>query len=147
MSGQEDLFPDMGDKQQGRTCCPRALGHGDPDVISLRIGLADVLFLGGDHRRAAAELATLAADLAEREGPDHDLVLRFRLMEADSNAAAGETTLALRQLSSLLADEQHVEAEQDTGTAPVPETVREPGKPSPRCCPICGPATGRCIPP
>ncbi|MDF2708195.1 MAG: protein kinase [Nonomuraea muscovyensis] len=29
----------------------RALGHGDPDVISLRIELADVLFLGGDHRR------------------------------------------------------------------------------------------------
>ncbi|MFC5828472.1 serine/threonine-protein kinase [Nonomuraea insulae] len=91
----------------------RALGAANPDVISLRIELADVLFLGGAYRRAATEFAGLAVDLAEREGHDNDLVLRFRLMEANSHAAAGETTIALTQLGRLLDDERRFKVDED----------------------------------
>lgn len=84
----------------------RALGPKDPGVIDLRIELADALFLGGDYRRAAPEFGRLVADLADRKGPEHDLVLRCRLMEANCHAAVGETNLALAQLSGLLDDER-----------------------------------------
>ncbi|WP_203883462.1 serine/threonine-protein kinase [Planotetraspora kaengkrachanensis] len=91
----------------------RTLGAGNADVIALRIELADVLFLAGDYRRAAPEFAGLAADLSERDGPDNDLVLRFRLMEANCHAAAGETTLALTQLGQLLEDERRFGVDED----------------------------------
>ncbi|WP_246059977.1 serine/threonine-protein kinase [Herbidospora galbida] len=91
----------------------RALGVTDPDVISVRIELADVLFLAGDYRRAATEFADLAAVLAERDGPGADLVLRFRLMEANCHAAVGETTLALDQLGRLLEDERRLGIDDD----------------------------------
>lgn len=84
----------------------RALGPKDSGVIDLRIELADALFLGGDYRRAAPEFGRLVADLADREGPEHDLVLRCRLMEANCHAAVGETNLALAQLGGLLDDER-----------------------------------------
>jgi hypothetical protein len=91
----------------------RAWGAKHTDVIELRIELADVLFLGGDYRRAAPEFAALATDLAEREGPDNDLVLRFRLMEANCHAAVGETSLALSRLGGLLADERRFGVDED----------------------------------
>lgn len=84
----------------------RAFGAKDSGVLDLRIELADVLFLGGDYRRAAVEFQRLAADLSERSGPEDSLVLRFRLMEANCHAAVGETSLALTQLGRLLADER-----------------------------------------
>ncbi|MFD0883779.1 protein kinase [Streptosporangium algeriense] len=84
----------------------RAFGARDPEVVDLRIELADALFLGGDYRRAAPEFRGLAADLAEREGPGHDLVLRCRLMEANCHAAIGETSRALAQMGALLEDER-----------------------------------------
>ncbi|MCT9932235.1 serine/threonine protein kinase [Planotetraspora sp. A-T 1434] len=91
----------------------RTFGPTNADVVELRIELADVLFLGGDYRRAAVEFATLAADLAERDRPDNHLVLRFRLMEANCHAAAGETTLALDQLGRLLEDEKRFGVDED----------------------------------
>ncbi|WP_344917736.1 serine/threonine-protein kinase [Streptosporangium oxazolinicum] len=91
----------------------RAFGPKDPAVIDLRIELADALFLGGDYRRAAPEFRRLAADLAEREGPEHDLVLRCRLMEANCHAAVGETNLALTQLGALLDDERRFGVDED----------------------------------
>ncbi|GII57727.1 protein kinase [Planotetraspora thailandica] len=91
----------------------RALGTAAPDVMALRIELADVLFLAGDYRRAAPEFAALAADLTERDGPGGDLVLRFRLMEANCHAAAGETTLALTRLGRLLDDERRFGVDED----------------------------------
>ncbi|MFF3444146.1 protein kinase [Streptosporangium sp. NPDC002721] len=84
-----------------------------PEVIDLRIELADALFLGGDYRRAAPEFRRLAADLAEREGPEHGLVLRCRLMEANCHAAVGETNLALTQLGVLLDDERRFGVDED----------------------------------
>ncbi|GGM91911.1 protein kinase [Thermopolyspora flexuosa] len=91
----------------------RAFGAHDAGVIDLRIEYADVLFLGGDYRRAAPEFRRLAEDLAEREGPDDSLVLRFRLMEANCHAAAGETSLALTQLTGLLEDEKRYGVDED----------------------------------
>ncbi|WP_259406336.1 serine/threonine-protein kinase [Microbispora sp. H10885] len=91
----------------------RSLGEANSDVISLRIELADVLFLAGDYRRAAPEFARLAADLTERDGPDSDLVLRFRLMEANCHAAIGETTAALAELGRLLEDEKRFGVDED----------------------------------
>ncbi|MFI7534913.1 protein kinase [Streptosporangium sp. NPDC049376] len=91
----------------------RAFGAKDPDVVDLRIELADALFLGGDYRRAAPEFRRLAADLAEREGPGHDLVLRCRLMEANCHAAVGETRRALAQLGDLLRDERRLGVDEE----------------------------------
>ncbi|GAA3413797.1 hypothetical protein GCM10018952_31800 [Streptosporangium vulgare] len=91
----------------------RAFGPKNPEVIDLRIELADALFLGGDYRRAAPEFRRLAADLAEREKPGHDLVLRCRLMEANCHAAVGETNLALTQLGALLDDERRFGVDED----------------------------------
>ncbi|WP_406674070.1 protein kinase [Nonomuraea sp. N2-4H] len=92
----------------GKVVHPAAqtLGAMDPDVLALRIELADVLFLGGDYRRAAPEFAELAVDIARHEGPATDLALRCRMMEANCLAMLGDTSLALAKLRQLLADEQ-----------------------------------------
>ncbi|MEV7968885.1 serine/threonine-protein kinase [Sphaerisporangium sp. NPDC088356] len=91
----------------------RTLGARHPDAIQIRIELADVLFLGGDYRQAAPVFDALAADLTEREGPESDLVLRCRLMEANCHAAVGETALALAQLGRLLDDEKRYGVDED----------------------------------
>ncbi|WP_406312620.1 serine/threonine protein kinase [Streptosporangium sp. NBC_01639] len=80
-------------------------GPTSSDVVDLRIELAEALFLAGDYRRAVPEFQRLAADVAAVEGPDNNLALRCRLMEANCHAAVGETDLALAQLRRLLADE------------------------------------------
>ncbi|MET9064020.1 protein kinase domain-containing protein [Streptosporangium sandarakinum] len=91
----------------------RAHAPKDPMVIGLRVELADALFLGGDYRRAAPEFRDLARDLAERDGPGSDLVLRCRLMEANCHAAVGETSLALARLNELLEDEIRLGVDED----------------------------------
>ncbi|WP_436759222.1 protein kinase domain-containing protein [Streptosporangium sp. V21-05] len=83
-----------------------SFGSTSSAVVDLRIELAEALFLGGDYRRAAPEFQRLAADVARVEGPDNNLALRCRLMEAGCHAAIGETNLALSQLRRLLADER-----------------------------------------
>ncbi|WP_326641584.1 protein kinase [Streptosporangium sp. NBC_01755] len=80
------------------------LGPASSELNGLRLELANVLFLGGDYRKAAPEFHRLATDLAAREGADHDLVLRCRLQEAVCHAKVGENSLALRQLRGLPAD-------------------------------------------
>ncbi|WP_319018726.1 serine/threonine-protein kinase [Microbispora sitophila] len=91
----------------------RSMGPADDEALELRIELADVLFLGGDYRRAASEFQRLAADLASRRGEDDHLVLRFRLMEANCHAALGDTTLALDQMRRLLTDEERFGVDED----------------------------------
>lgn len=86
----------------------RALGSTHSDVVDLRLELANVLFEGGDYRQAAPAYRRLAADLADRDGPDTDRVFRCRLQEATCNALVGKTGLALRQLQGLRDDEQRV---------------------------------------
>ncbi|GAA4188228.1 serine/threonine protein kinase PkaE [Streptosporangium oxazolinicum] len=90
-----------------------SFGSTSSAVVDLRIELAEALFLGGDYRRAAPEFHRLAADVARVEGPDNNLALRCRLMEAGCNAAIGETNLALTQLRRLLADEKRFGADEE----------------------------------
>ncbi|MFI7445838.1 serine/threonine-protein kinase [Nonomuraea indica] len=99
----------------GRVVRPavETLGALDPEVLTLRIELADVLFLGGDYRRAAPEFAQLAVDIAQREGSANDLALRFRMMEANALAMLGDTNLALLKLRQLLADERRFGVDED----------------------------------
>ncbi|MBG0816934.1 serine/threonine protein kinase [Planomonospora sp. ID82291] len=91
----------------------RLYGAADRTVIDLRIELADVLFLGGDYRRAAPEFQRLAADVAELEGPGDDLVLRCRLMEANCHAMLGQAGPALELLGRLLDDERSLGVDED----------------------------------
>ncbi|WP_433497297.1 hypothetical protein ACQP1K_20360 [Sphaerimonospora sp. CA-214678] len=90
-----------------------AYGQDHSEVLDLRIELADVLFLGGDYRGAAPRFRRLAADLAGSRGEDDDLVLRFRVMEANCHAALGDTARALDQLGRLLADEERFGVDED----------------------------------
>ncbi|MBW8485569.1 serine/threonine-protein kinase [Actinomadura parmotrematis] len=78
-----------------------ALGELDEEVVELRAALAEALYLGGDHRRAAPALRTAVATLAEWHGPDDELVLRYREWEADCLALLGEPDRALRRLEPL----------------------------------------------
>lgn len=81
----------------------RALGAGDPDVISLRRRLADLLFDGGDFRRASEVYADLVAE--PQSAADADEHRRLRRQDATCRALTGDTTTALARLSSLLDDE------------------------------------------
>ena len=94
----------------------RILGSTDDDVASLRLELANVLFEGGDYRRAAPAYEKLAADLAARHGRDAEVVLRCRLQEATCHALVGHTSQALRQLDGLLLDQRRVFGEDDSRT-------------------------------
>jgi eukaryotic-like serine/threonine-protein kinase len=89
------------------------LGTEHSDVIGLRIDLANVLFTGGDYAKAAIAFQRLVRDLARRDGPDSDLVLRFRFQEATCHAALGAGELALRQLERLLSDEVRIYGPED----------------------------------
>jgi eukaryotic-like serine/threonine-protein kinase len=89
------------------------LGIDHSEVIGLRMDLANVLFTGGDYTEAAVAFRTLAADLARRDGPDADLVLRFRFQEAGCLAILGDGDLALERMEQLLADERRVHGEDD----------------------------------
>ena len=90
------------------------LGVEHSDVIGLRIDLANVLFTGGDYAKAAVAFQRLSEDLGHRDGPDTDLVLRFRFQGATCHAALGDGELALRQLEQLLTDEIRVYGHEDS---------------------------------
>ncbi|RSN58003.1 serine/threonine protein kinase [Actinomadura sp. WAC 06369] len=81
-----------------------ALGDDDPEWQRLQAELADVLFDGGDYRRAVHAYRSAAADLAEWEGPDGPQVLHCREREAVCHAQLGATGSALRALEALLGD-------------------------------------------
>mgnify|MGYP001036396341 CR=1 FL=1 len=84
----------------------RVFGPLDDDVISLRLQLADVLYNGGDYRRAAPAYQRLAADLARRPNLPPERAFDCRRQEAACHALIGQTSLALRQLDDLLQDER-----------------------------------------
>ncbi|MFI7492693.1 protein kinase [Micromonospora echinaurantiaca] len=94
----------------------RAFGQTDRDVVSLRFELANVLFEGGDYRRAAPAYHDLAADLAAADATHTDLLLRCRLQEATCHALTGQTSQALRQLNDLLQDERQAYGDDDPRT-------------------------------
>ncbi|TDC42900.1 serine/threonine protein kinase [Actinomadura sp. KC345] len=81
-----------------------ALGDEDPEYLGLRLDLADVLFRGGDYRRAIHAYRAAAVALAEWYGPDDPNVLTCREQEAVSQAHLGATDTALTHLQELLDD-------------------------------------------
>jgi tetratricopeptide (TPR) repeat protein len=85
-------------------------GHGakHPKILDLRLDLASMLLLAGDYRRALPEFERLTTDLAERLGPNDELVWYCRQQAATCQAELGEATEALRSLRALLADQQRV---------------------------------------
>jgi hypothetical protein len=93
-----------------------AFGGTDADVLSLRLDLANARFEAGDYRGAAPDYQRLAIDLAERDGPDTELVLHCRQREATCHALIGDTSRALRQLGDLLVDESRVFGPDDPRT-------------------------------
>ncbi|WP_433243506.1 protein kinase domain-containing protein [Streptosporangium sp. CA-135522] len=86
----------------------RMLGPLDDEVLALRLRLAEVLFEGGDYRRAAPAFGELHRDRARKHGPYDERVLHCRRQEATCQALMGETGKALSMLKGLLADEQAV---------------------------------------
>nr|WP_277349712.1 serine/threonine-protein kinase [Planosporangium thailandense] len=85
-----------------------AYGAKHPKILDARLDLASMLLLAGDYRRALPEFQRLAGDLAERVGPDDELVWYCRQQAATCQAELGEATEALRSLRALLADQQRV---------------------------------------
>ncbi|MEU8797787.1 serine/threonine-protein kinase [Spirillospora sp. NPDC048819] len=81
-----------------------ALGEEDPEYMGLRLDLADVLFRGGDYRRAVHAYRVAAVALAELYGPDDPHVLNCREQEAICQAHLGATVTALSHLQELLDD-------------------------------------------
>ncbi|GAB3214051.1 hypothetical protein GCM10027294_51090 [Marinactinospora endophytica] len=86
----------------------RTFGEADSDVVGLLREWASILFEGGDYRRAAPVYESLVANLAERDGPDGELVFRYRFQSATCHALTGDTSGALESLERLLADEERV---------------------------------------
>ena len=86
----------------------RALGALDSDVLDLRMYLAEVLFEGGNYRRAVPAFGELHRDLAARYGPRDARVLCCRRQEATCRALLGDTGRALAQLRELLAEEEAI---------------------------------------
>jgi tetratricopeptide (TPR) repeat protein len=85
----------------------------DGDDIGLRRQYADALFESGDYHRAAPAYRDAVAALASQLGPAADDVLACRLREATCQALLGQTTVALKQLQSLLDDERTLFGEHD----------------------------------
>lgn len=81
-----------------------ALGDDDPEYMGLRLDLADVLYQGGDYRRAVHAYRAAAVTLSEFYGPDDPHVLNCREQEAVSQAHLGATGTALTHLQGLLDD-------------------------------------------
>jgi serine/threonine protein kinase len=94
----------------------KVFGAVDSEVVNVRLEWANVLFEGGEYRRAAPAYQALAGDLAERDGPDSELAFRCRLQDATCHALIGDITRALDTLGRLLADERRVFGADDPRT-------------------------------
>ncbi|MEV5828458.1 serine/threonine-protein kinase [Spirillospora sp. NPDC052242] len=81
-----------------------ALGDDDAEYVSLRRDLADVLYSGGDYRRAAHAYRAAAGLLTEWYGPDAPEVLHCRELEAVCQAQLGASATALARLEDLADD-------------------------------------------
>ncbi|MEU8270988.1 serine/threonine-protein kinase [Sphaerisporangium sp. NPDC049002] len=103
----------------------QALGADDPEVLSLRMQLANVLFGGGDYRQAVPEFHRLAADLAKRYTADDERVFQCRMQEATCHAHLGDGALALRLMNDLLFDEMHAYPVDDPRTLELRRQIGE----------------------
>ncbi|MQA06822.1 MAG: protein kinase [Streptosporangiales bacterium] len=91
----------------------RAVEEDHPDLVDLRVDLAEALFADGAYSRAAGLFRVLTADLARLRPVDTTAGFRCRQQEASCLALSGEPIAALDRLTGLLADETSVLAADD----------------------------------
>ncbi|KAA9380123.1 serine/threonine protein kinase [Microbispora cellulosiformans] len=92
----------------------RLLGAESADVLSLRLELADLLFEGGDYRRAACEYRHLGEIYRRLEGTGGAPLYHCRLREANCRAMGGETGVALKQLTALFEEQRGLHRDTDS---------------------------------
>lgn len=102
----------------------RPLGLDDPDVVKLRLLLANVL-TEEDDRRAAAVFLQLGDGLAARYGDTNEQVVQCRLGEADCYERLGDGLLALHVLRDLLAGQLSVRPADEPGVLELRRRVGE----------------------
>ncbi|WP_433165378.1 serine/threonine-protein kinase [Kribbella sp. CA-247076] len=73
-------------------------------VLDLRVRFAAALFLGGDYRKAAPEFEALAGMVAKLDSPDSEVALDYRRQAVVCRIALGESTRALAEVESILAN-------------------------------------------
>lgn len=95
----------------------RSLGPDSTQVLGLRLELADLLFEGGDYRRAVSEYRDLAEAYTRRGETGGEPAYHCRFREAVCWAMGGETGTALRRLAVLLEEQRGVHG--DSGPRPV----------------------------
>lgn len=88
-------------------------GFGGDEALDLRRRLAEALVAASDQRGAARQFQLLAAELADRYGPDDERVFQARLREITCHVHLGDTALARQLLRDLLADEIRVYSADD----------------------------------
>ncbi|GLZ14524.1 hypothetical protein Acsp04_47590 [Actinomadura sp. NBRC 104425] len=91
-------------------------GPDDPEVLSGRLQLAELLFEGADYAAAASEFRAVCAALSGRHGPDRELAFMCRSQEAACQAALGAVDEAIDLLTALIADEERVLGPDDDRT-------------------------------
>ncbi|WP_181392039.1 DEAD/DEAH box helicase family protein [Pseudonocardia dioxanivorans] len=82
----------------------QAFGAVAPQVLQLRLELAEAQFTAGDYTGAGPVFRDLASDLAEAQDADTDLVWRCRRQAATCRALTGDTGDAIRQLTALMTE-------------------------------------------
>jgi tetratricopeptide (TPR) repeat protein len=80
----------------------RALGSESPELLSLRMHRALILFLGGDSQTAMHEFDALADAFARTAGPANPNAFECRRYAAHCRANLGQATAALQQFRRLL---------------------------------------------
>ncbi|WP_327047017.1 hypothetical protein OG320_03715 [Microbispora sp. NBC_01189] len=82
-------------------------------LLALRMDLANARFVARDYAAALSDFDEVLPTLAEVLGARHPAVLDCRYNQALSNAALSQNEVALRQMTSLLADVQAARGESD----------------------------------
>ncbi|MFC5006740.1 hypothetical protein ACFPIJ_54140 [Dactylosporangium cerinum] len=79
---------------------------GDPQLLDLRLDLANLYLLADAYREALAEFIGLTTDLATRPGGDRELIWYCRQQAATCHAELRDAAAAIALLRALLADQQ-----------------------------------------
>lgn len=92
---------------------PERMMATDALALGVRLDLADLLMIAGNHRRALRDYELLVADLGALLGADDAAVLRCRGQAAACMAALGETADALERMQELLHDYERASGSDD----------------------------------
>ncbi|GJF03858.1 hypothetical protein PSD17_28170 [Pseudonocardia sp. D17] len=101
----------------------QAFGAVAPQVLQLRVELAETQFNAGDYAGAEPVFRDLATDLADAQDADTDLVWRCRRQAATCRALIGDTGEAVRQLTALMI-EHHARSGADDEVQELREQLR-----------------------